>query len=99
MSSATLSPDLPRVVTLTPEKEAAAKIEVVSVERRELQAIRTVPGTLQYNATQHLQLRSPVECVVAGVAVSTGQWVKQGQQLARLTSEQVGLCAQPSQEV
>jgi RND family efflux transporter MFP subunit len=78
-------------VTLTPEKMIAAGVEMVTATEQDLQATRTVPGTLQYDATRHLELRAPVECVVTEVNVRTGQWVEQGEQLAQLTSEQIGL--------
>ena len=83
--------DTRQSVTLTPEKMDAAAIEIAPAIQQELQATATVPGTLQYDSTRHLELRAPVECFVTAVNVRTGQWVERGEQLAQLTSEQIGL--------
>lgn len=84
-------PNAPAQITLTPEKIAAAGIHASPVSHHSLQAERTVPGTLQYDATRYLQLRVPAECVVVAVLVGRGQWVAAGDKLARLNSQQLGL--------
>ena len=79
-------------VTLTPEKIVAAGVQIATVAEQELQATNTVPGTLQYDSTRHLELRAPVECVVTEVKVRTGQWLEQGEQNCSIDERANWLC-------
>ena len=85
------APASPLLVRLTPEKYASAAIITTRIERRSLQPTRTVSGTIQYDAERHLDLRAPVNCVVAKCLVEHGQWVQKGDRVATLTSAEVGL--------
>ncbi len=78
-------------VSLSENKMAAAGITVVQAVVREVRAEITVPGVLQYDETRHLELKAPADCVVTRVAVRPGQAVEQGDLLAQLRSDQVGL--------
>jgi cobalt-zinc-cadmium efflux system membrane fusion protein len=78
-------------VKLPAEKLAAAGIQSHMVEERGIEPTVTVPGTVRYDATRHLAVRAPVECVVEDVRVAHGEWVEQGVALVSLTSTEVGL--------
>ena len=80
-----------QTVQLSAGKLAAASIETVPASIRPLTHAHTVPGRIEYDTSQRLQLRLPVECVVKKVLVRPGQQVSEGTRLAVLTSKQVGL--------
>jgi RND family efflux transporter MFP subunit len=79
------------VVRLPPAKIESAGIQVRQVEVRDLQPMRTVPGTIGYNGSRRVELKTPVDCTVRDVLVEPGQTVRKGQPLAILTSPEVGL--------
>ncbi|MCA9200371.1 MAG: efflux RND transporter periplasmic adaptor subunit [Planctomycetales bacterium] len=80
----------PTEVTLPPAKVQTAGIQVTPVERSVLQPSTTVTGKIGYNETAHLELRAPVDCVVKYVFAQPGQTVQEGDQLALLSSAQIG---------
>jgi RND family efflux transporter MFP subunit len=77
-------------VTLTADKRTAAKLHLSEVCESDFQPTREVPASIRYDATRHVALRSPVDCLVESVAVSLGQQVAQGELLATLTAPQIG---------
>lgn len=86
------SPDDERLeVTLTPEKLAAADIEVGRAEEREFAGNRKVPGQVEYDHNRHLELRSPANAVVQTILVEPGQQLRAGDALVLLRSSEIGL--------
>ena len=77
-------------VSLTDAKWRAARIVVAPVERRTLQPTRTVPGRIDYNATRHVVVKSPVEGLVRQMSVLVGANVAEGQVLAVIDSAELG---------
>lgn len=82
---------LPSVVTLTPEKQAAAGIRLAPVAYHDLQETITVAATLTYDTTRYVVLKAPVDCVVEQLLAQPGEQVCQSVDLARLTSSEIAL--------
>jgi len=78
-------------IELTPEKEAAAKITVHSLQSQHLVNSLTVPAAVRYNASRYLELRSPLDAVVQEVLVKPTEPIAAGAPLVVLTSEEMGL--------
>lgn len=79
------------VVVLTPAKLAAAALHVSPVVRRTIQQTRRVPAKIGYNPAERLEIRVPVAGVVKQVLAAPGKPIHRGEQLAVLTSVEVGL--------
>ena len=77
-------------VTLNDAKFSAARVEVAAIGRHELQSQKIVPGRIEYNATRHVQIKSPFDGLVRSVAVKVGDQVNQGQLLAVVDSPELG---------
>ena len=78
-------------IELTPEKEAAAKITVHSLQSQHLVNSLTVPAAVRYNASRYLELRSPLDAVVQEVLVKPTEPIAAGAPLVVRTSEEMGL--------
>jgi cobalt-zinc-cadmium efflux system membrane fusion protein len=81
---------IPEKVELTSARLAAAGLRLAPVERRRLQAVRRVPGRIQYDESSHIAVRAPAEGVLIEVLVQPADEVNQGQKLARLASREIG---------
>lgn len=79
------------VVELSEEKLNAVKLHVSPVAKRLLQQTRTVPGKLDYNGVQRVELHTPVDSIVQRVLVKPGDTIERGARLAVLDSSEVGL--------
>ena len=77
-------------VTLTAEKFAAAEITVTTPVRRELRSRRMVPGRIEYNATRHVQVKSPFDGLIRRIDVKVGDRVTEGQVMAIVESPELG---------
>ena len=77
-------------VTLSPEKFEAAGIGVAPVERKELRPQRMVPGRVEYNATRHVQVKSPFNGLIRRIDVKVGDRVTEGQVMAVVDSPELG---------
>lgn len=80
-----------KVIHLSPEKRQAANLEIAKAQVLPLREARTVPGTITYDEAKHLELITPVDCVVREVLVEPGTTVTLGQPLVVLFSAEVGL--------
>lgn len=78
-------------VELPPGKIEAAKLRAVSVGTQPLQQVRTVPGKIDYNGVQRVELKAPVDSIVQKVLVKPGDAVAPGTRLAQLDSPEIGL--------
>ena len=77
-------------VTLSEEKFAAAEIQVTLPSKRELQSVRTVPGRVEYNATRHVEVKSPFDGLIRKIEVKVGDRVTEGQTIAVVDSPELG---------
>ena len=77
-------------VTLSEEKFTAAEIKVASPSRRELQSVRTVPGRIEYDATRHVEVKSPFDGLIRRIEVKVGDRVTEGQTIAVVDSPELG---------
>ncbi len=77
-------------VTLSIEKFAAAEIKLTTVSRRELQSRRIVPGRIEYDATRHVQIKSPFDGLIRRIDVKVGDRVSEGQVVAVVDSPELG---------
>lgn len=80
----------PTTVGLTPEKLAAADVQVSVVRRQSMQPTREVPGELTYDEAKRVPINAPVAGVVLEVLAEPGQQVAKDQPLAVLSSRQIG---------
>ncbi|WP_397571014.1 efflux RND transporter periplasmic adaptor subunit [Schlesneria sp. T3-172] len=78
------------VVVLPQEKFSAAQIEVEKPSFRELQPIRTVPGRIDYDATRHVEVKSPFDGLIQQINVKVGDRVSEQQVIAIVDSPQLG---------
>ena len=62
-------------VTLSDEKFVAAQIQVSTASKRKLQSVRTVPGRIEYNATRHVEVKSPFDGLIRRIEVKVGDRV------------------------
>ena len=89
--AAHLEPTGPRDhVTLSDEKFVAAEIKVTTASKRELQSVRTVPGRIEYNATRHVEVKSPFDGLIRRIDVKVGDRVTEGQTIAVVDSPELG---------
>jgi cobalt-zinc-cadmium efflux system membrane fusion protein len=77
-------------VTLSSEKFAAAQIEVTLPSRRELQSRRIVPGRVEYDATRHVEVKSPFDGLIRRIDVKVGDRVTEGKIMAFVDSPELG---------
>lgn len=77
-------------VELSAEKFAAAEIVVAAAGTRELRSRRIVPGRIDYNATRHVQVKSPFGGLIRRIDVKVGDRVTEGQVLAIVESPDLG---------
>ncbi|HTN77823.1 MAG TPA: efflux RND transporter periplasmic adaptor subunit [Pirellulaceae bacterium] len=88
---ATPSAASPHEVTLPEEKLAAAGLAIGKAEEQSLALTQTVPGQMEYNSSQRLEVKSPAAGVVQEVLVEPGQSLQAGEKLLVLTSNEIGL--------
>ncbi len=79
------------VIVLPVEQQQSAQIHCTALSLHDIQETRRVPGKIGYNTGKRLEVKLPVAGVLSKVSVQPGQTVKQGDQLAVITSTEVGL--------
>lgn len=77
-------------VQLNEDKFHAAEIKVMPVTRREMRSQRTVPGHIEYNATRHVEIKSPFDGLIRQIDVKVGDRVVEGQVMAIVDSPELG---------
>ena len=84
--------DVAEVDTLVlPEgKVIAGKFESIPAETHPVQHEHTVPGRLRYDQTKHVDVKAPMDGILAEVLVTPGEVLKQGQLIAVIRSPEIG---------
>lgn len=77
-------------VMLPPGKVASAHLAFGVAEPQLIQPIHIVPGRIGYDETHHIEVRSPIDGVLAKVLVKPGDVVTVGQVLAKISSSEIG---------
>ncbi len=77
-------------LTLPDGKLKAARFESIPAQNQSVQHIHTVPGRLRYDETKHVDVKAPMDGILAEVQVTPGQLVESGELLAVLRSPEIG---------
>lgn len=77
-------------VTLNEKSEVISKIQTAPVTHRTLAFIVEATGQLQANANAVTRISAPVSGKIATISASVGESVRTGQNLATLTSQEIG---------
>ena len=78
------------IVRLAADKLAAADLHLAAATMQKIRRTRNVPGSIAYDATNHLPVTAPVSGVLVRVLVEPGQQVPEGEPLAVLSSPEIG---------
>ena len=71
-------------------KLKAGRFESIPAERRSVEHLHTVPGRLRYDQTKHVDVKAPMDGILAEVLVTPGDVVQTGQLLAVIRSPEIG---------
>lgn len=77
-------------LTLPSGKLEAAQFEAVPAESRPIQHVHTVPGRIRYDDAKHVDVKAPMDGILAEMLVTPGEQVESGQLLAVLRSAEIG---------
>ena len=77
-------------LTLPNGKLEAAQFEAVPAESRPIQHVHTIPGRIRYDDAKHVDVKAPMDGILAEILVTPGEQVKAGQLLAVLRSAEIG---------
>jgi len=80
----------PEVVILSGAKLDAAKLESEPVRSKPIQDVYTVPGRIQYDEAKHMEVKAPMDGILAEVLVTPGQPVELGQLIGVIKSAEIG---------
>ncbi len=81
---------IPDSLTLPEGKLRAAKFEAVPVQMQVIEHVHTVPGRIRYDETKHVDVKAPMDGILAEILVAPGDPVESGQLLAVLRSPEIG---------
>jgi cobalt-zinc-cadmium efflux system membrane fusion protein len=81
---------LPDTLTLPAGKLSAAKFATIPAEVRPVNHLHTIPGRIRYDETKHVDVKAPMDGILAEVLVTPGEQVTCGQLLAVLRSPEIG---------
>jgi len=71
-------------------KLKAGNFESAPAESHSVQHLHTVPGRLRYDQTKHVDVKAPMDGILAELLVTPGEVVKTGQLIAVLRSPEIG---------
>ncbi len=81
----------PNDTLVLPEgKLKAAKFESIAAQSQNVQHVHTVPGRLRYDQTKHVDVKAPMDGILAELVVTPGDHVKAGDLIAVLRSPEIG---------
>ncbi|TWU47062.1 efflux RND transporter periplasmic adaptor subunit [Rubripirellula reticaptiva] len=81
---------IPDSLTLPAGKIKAAKFETVPAQMQVVKHVHTIPGRIRYDETRHVDVKAPMDGILAEVFVTPGEHVESGQLLAVLRSPEIG---------
>lgn len=81
---------VPNSLTLPAGKVKAAKFESVPTRMQAVEHVHTIPGRIRYDETKHVDVKAPMDGILAEVFVTPGEQVESGQLLAVLRSPEIG---------
>lgn len=81
---------VPDSLTLPEGKVKAAKFESVPAQMQAVEHVHTIPGRIRYDETKHVDVKAPMDGILAEVLVTPGEHVQSGQLLAVLRSPEIG---------
>ena len=68
----------------------AAKFQSVAAQAQNVQHVHTVPGRLRYDQTKHVDVKAPMDGILAELVVTPGERVETGDLIAVLRSPEIG---------
>lgn len=68
----------------------AAKFQSVAAQAQNVQHVHTVPGRLRYDQTKHVDVKAPMDGILAELVVTPGDYVESGDLIAVLRSPEIG---------
>lgn len=71
-------------------KLRAANVESIAVQPHNVQHVHTVPGRLRYDQTKHVDVKAPMDGILAELVVTPGEQVEEGDLIAVLRSPEIG---------
>ncbi|MFG0267870.1 MAG: efflux RND transporter periplasmic adaptor subunit [Rhodopirellula sp. JB055] len=77
-------------LTLPEGKLRVAEIESVTAQAHNIQHVHTVPGRLRYDQTKHVDVKAPMDGILAELVVTPGDQVNAGDLIAVLRSPEIG---------
>lgn len=77
-------------LTLPEGKIRAAMFESVPAQLQTVEHVHTLPGRIRYDETKHVDIKAPMDGILAEVLVTPGEPVQSGQLLAVLRSPEIG---------
>jgi len=80
----------PDVVMLSGAKLDAANLESEPAQSQPIQEVFVVPGRIQYDEAKHIEVKAPMDGILAEVLVLPGQPVELGQLIAVIRSAEIG---------
>lgn len=78
------------LVILPEGKLRAGRPDIETVARRPIQSVLTVPGRLRYDASKHVDIKSPVDGILVDSLVKPGDRVNAGDALGAVSSPEIG---------
>ncbi len=83
-------PDILETLTLPSGKLEAGRFQTVPAQSQPVQHVHTVPGRIRYDEAKHVDVKAPMDGILAEVLVTPGQQVESGQLLAVIRSAEIG---------
>lgn len=68
----------------------AAEFQSVAAQAQNVQHVHTVPGRLRYDQTKHVDVKAPMDGILAELVVTPGDHVESGDLIAVLRSPEIG---------
>jgi len=81
---------LANTLTLPAGKLNAAKFESERIQAQRMQQVHTIPGRIRYDETRHVDVKAPIDGILAEVLVTPGDRVVDGQLLGVVRSPEIG---------
>lgn len=81
---------IPDTLNLPAGKLASANFKSVPAQVQQLKHVHTIPGRLRYDETKHIEVKTPMDGILAEVLVNPGEKVEEGQLLAVVRSPEIG---------